>query len=65
LIHRLAKGRIEYTDFPQALQGKYQSFTEANLDLLRIVGWNEPFASLEDSIDDYCNYLEQFEGYLA
>ena len=40
------------------LKGKYQYFTEANMDKLIKAGISIEFSSLEDSIDDYVkNYL--------
>ena len=43
-------GRIEYIPFPEALQGKYQSFTEADLTRLRDAGYERDFTSLEDGM---------------
>ena len=49
---------IEYIDMPEHLRAKYQYFTEANIDKLRGIGYNEPFHSLEDGTADYVvNYL--------
>ncbi len=50
LIHHLGRGRIEYIPFPEALVGKYQSFTQADLTTLRGSGYTAPFLSLEDGI---------------
>ena len=47
----LGGGRVEYIPFPAELQGKYQSFTEADLSQLRAAGCAEPFTSLEDGIE--------------
>ncbi|MBI9071741.1 MAG: ADP-glyceromanno-heptose 6-epimerase [Melioribacteraceae bacterium] len=49
---------IEYIDMPEELRGKYQYFTEANLDKIRGVGYSEKTHSLEEGITDYVqNYL--------
>lgn len=49
---------IEYVDMPDHLQGKYQYFTEANIDKLRGIGYQNEISSLEDGISDYVkNYL--------
>lgn len=49
---------IGFVDTPADLQGKYQYYTCANIQKLRTIGYNEPFSSLEDGIDDYVkNYL--------
>ena len=63
IIARLGRGRIEYASFPAALAGKYQSFTEADLTRLRSVGWGEEFMSLTSAISEYCDCLEQTNGY--
>ena len=49
---------IEFIDTPTDIRDKYQYFTEANMNKLKSVGYNEPFYSLNDGIDDYVkNYL--------
>ncbi|MBC6490074.1 ADP-glyceromanno-heptose 6-epimerase [Flavihumibacter stibioxidans] len=49
---------IEFIDMPLDIRDKYQYFTEANMDKLRKAGYNEPFYSLEEGVDDYVrNYL--------
>ena len=45
--------RIEFTEMPQQLQGKYQYFTEANEAKLRAAGYIKPFTSLEDGVREY------------
>ena len=50
LIKLLGRGRIEYIPFPDTLRGKYQSFTQADLQTLRQAGYTEPFTSLEEGI---------------
>ena len=47
------KQLIEYIPFPDALRGKYQSFTEADLGQLRRAGYREPFATVEEGVADY------------
>jgi ADP-L-glycero-D-manno-heptose 6-epimerase len=50
---------IEYIPMPSELRGKYQYFTQAKLDRLREIVWQQPFTSLEDAVHDYVrNYLE-------
>ncbi len=49
---------IEFIDMPEDIREKYQYFTEANMSKLRAAGYNEPFYSLEDGVQDYVrNYL--------
>jgi ADP-L-glycero-D-manno-heptose 6-epimerase len=49
---------LEFIDTPIDIRDKYQYFTEANMNKLRSIGYNEPFTSLEEGIKDYVkNYL--------
>jgi len=41
------QGLIEYTPFPEALRGKYQSYTQADIGALRNAGYAEPFMTVE------------------
>ncbi len=51
---------IEFIDIPEDIREKYQYFTEAKMDKLRSIGYEKPFTSLEDGIDDYVkNYLSK------
>lgn len=50
LIAHLGAGRIEYIPFPAELRGKYQSFTQADLESLRSAGFAAPFTELEEGI---------------
>ncbi len=50
--------QIGFIDTPIDIRDKYQYFTEANMSKLRGIGYDTPFTSLEDGIDDYVkNYL--------
>jgi len=57
-------GRIEYVPFPEGLRGKYQNYTQADMSNLLKIGYNGGFMELEESIADYCSYLDKNEGYL-
>jgi ADP-L-glycero-D-manno-heptose 6-epimerase len=46
-------GKLAYIPFPPALEGKYQSFTQADVTALRGAGYGRPFTSLEDGIARY------------
>lgn len=49
---------IVYIDMPTDIRDTYQYFTEADMSKLRATGYNEPFYSLEEGINDYVrNYL--------
>ncbi len=55
---------IEYIEMPQALRGKYQYFTQAEMTKFRGRGLNFDFHSLEDGIADYVrHYLDQPDRY--
>ncbi len=52
--------QIEFIDMPEHLRSKYQYFTQANMEKLRAVGYQEDFYSLEDGARDYVqNYLDR------
>lgn len=49
-------GEIEYFPFPDTLRGRYQSFTEANLEHLRKVGYGAEFTALEEGVGEYLKW---------
>jgi ADP-L-glycero-D-manno-heptose 6-epimerase len=53
----VAKGLIEYVPFPEALKGKYQSFTEADLSRLRAAGYPGEFVNVERGVAAYVKEL--------
>jgi ADP-L-glycero-D-manno-heptose 6-epimerase len=44
---------IEYIDTPEDIRDKYQYFTEAEMEKLRQAGYDEPFYSLEEGVEEY------------
>lgn len=44
---------IEFIDTPEDIRDKYQYFTEANMDKLRLAGYSKEFYSLEEGIEEY------------
>jgi ADP-L-glycero-D-manno-heptose 6-epimerase len=48
-----AQGLIEYIPFPDALRGKYQSYTQADLTALRATGCNHAFADVQTGVASY------------
>jgi ADP-L-glycero-D-manno-heptose 6-epimerase len=46
-------GQIVYIDFPEALKGKYQSHTQADLTRLRAAGYAGPFLSVQEGVARY------------
>jgi ADP-L-glycero-D-manno-heptose 6-epimerase len=51
------QGIIEYIDFPEALVGKYQCFTEADLTRLRAIGCDHAFADVATGVRRYAQWL--------
>jgi ADP-L-glycero-D-manno-heptose 6-epimerase len=56
------QGAIEYIPFPDALQGKYQSFTQADLTALRAAGYDAPFLTVAEGVERYLSELVRTEG---
>jgi ADP-L-glycero-D-manno-heptose 6-epimerase len=55
---------IEFVDMPEDIRDKYQYFTEANMNKLRSAGYDKPFSTLEEGVQDYvANYLVPAKGY--
>jgi len=54
--------QIDYIDMPEALRGKYQYFTEADMSKLSAAGYQGQFHTLEDAVMDYVeSYLSKRE----
>ncbi|NUM51465.1 MAG: ADP-glyceromanno-heptose 6-epimerase [Flavobacteriales bacterium] len=52
------KPDIHFIPTPEDIRGKYQYFTEADMQKLYSIGYNKPFYSLEEGVKDYVkNYL--------
>jgi ADP-L-glycero-D-manno-heptose 6-epimerase len=49
----VANDVIQYIDFPEALKGKYQSYTQADLTSLRAVGCHHVFADVSAGVTRY------------
>lgn len=52
-------GEIEYIPFPEDLRGRYQPYTQANLDNLRKAGCHVEFQSVQEGVRKYMHYLIQ------
>ena len=57
LAEMVAQGIVEYIDFPEALKGKYQSFTRADISALRAAGYKDEFATVEQGVSKYVEHL--------
>ena len=49
--------RVEFIDMPKALQGQYQSFTQADMRRLRDAGYPGQFTALEEGVRRYVALL--------
>lgn len=54
LVHQ---GFVEYVPFPDALVGKYQCFTQADLARLRATGCTHAFADVASGVERYVRWL--------
>ena len=60
LEEAVAHGLIEYINFPAALKGKYQAFTQADLTALREKGGYEgTFRTVQEGTASYMEYLKK------
>ncbi|RTL50429.1 MAG: ADP-glyceromanno-heptose 6-epimerase [Rhodocyclaceae bacterium] len=57
LAEMVAQGLVEYVAFPDALKGKYQSFTQADLGNLRAAGYKDEFNSVAQGVGKYVQTL--------
>ena len=51
------EGLVEYVAFPEALKGKYQSFTQADIGALRKAGYRKEFLTVEEGVGRYVTQL--------
>jgi ADP-L-glycero-D-manno-heptose 6-epimerase len=51
------EGLIEYIAFPEALRGKYQSFTQADIGALRKAGYSKDLLTVEEGVGRYVKQL--------
>ncbi|OHX20962.1 ADP-glyceromanno-heptose 6-epimerase [Chromobacterium sphagni] len=57
LDEMVQQGIVEYIAFPDALKGKYQSFTQADIAKLREAGYAAPMLSVGEGVDRYVDWL--------
>jgi len=48
---------IEYVPFPDALKGRYQSYTQADIGALRKTGFDAPMLDVAAGVGRYCEHL--------
>ncbi|MCY7389838.1 MAG: ADP-glyceromanno-heptose 6-epimerase [Burkholderiales bacterium] len=57
-----SQGLIEYVAFPDALKGKYQSYTQADLTNLRAAGYEDELLTVEEGVARYIPWLAAHQG---
>jgi ADP-L-glycero-D-manno-heptose 6-epimerase len=57
LADAVGRGLIEYVPFPEALRGKYQAYTQADLTQLRAAGFSASMAKVERGVAAYVGWL--------
>ena len=57
LAEMVEQGILEYIAFPEALKGKYQSYTRADISALRAAGYEDEFATVEQGVAKYVQHL--------
>jgi ADP-L-glycero-D-manno-heptose 6-epimerase len=57
LEQQVAQGLVEYIAIPQALVGKYQCYTQADLSALRAAGCDHDFAEVATGVRRYVEWL--------
>ena len=57
LAAMIGEGLVEYIPFPEALKGKYQSYTCADIGKLRSAGYKAEFATVAEGVTDYVRRL--------
>ena len=57
LASAISQNLIEYIAFPEALRGKYQSYTQADLTALRAAGCEHAFADVQTGVARYIEAL--------
>jgi len=57
LAELVAEGLIRYIPFPDALKGKYQSFTQADITQLRQAGYEDAFFDVKTGVSRYVAWM--------
>jgi ADP-L-glycero-D-manno-heptose 6-epimerase len=53
------QGQLEYIAFPDALRGKYQSYTQADLTALRATGCDHAFVDVQTGVAKYVEWMSK------
>lgn len=52
-------GKIKYIPFPEHLRGHYQSFTQADIQSLRTLGYEDTFKTVQEGVKNYLDWLNR------
>jgi len=58
-------GLIQFIPFPDDLKGKYQCFTQADMQQLRAIGYPNAFLNVEQGVSHYVDWLSANADFLA
>lgn len=59
-LHQIVeRGLLEYIPFPDKLKGKYQSYTQADVTLLRQAGYDRAFMDVSNGVSRYIEWLKK------
>ena len=53
------RGKIKYMPFPPELEGRYQSYTQADISALRGAGYDAEFKTVADAVPRYLKWLHR------
>jgi ADP-L-glycero-D-manno-heptose 6-epimerase len=53
------QGLLEYIAFPDALRGKYQCYTQADLSALRATGCDHAFVDVQTGVAKYVDWMSK------
>lgn len=53
IVDLVRQQKLEYIPFPEALRGKYQSYTQADLSALRAAGYKAKFLTVQEGVSRY------------
>ncbi|MBS0358716.1 MAG: ADP-glyceromanno-heptose 6-epimerase [Proteobacteria bacterium] len=53
------RGEIQYIPFPEHLKGRYQSFTEADVNALRSIGYDHSFKTVQEGVKEYLEIINR------
>jgi len=58
-FHKKDEKSIEYINFPDHLKGSYQSYTQADINCLRDIGYKRKFLSIYEAVPRYLDLLNK------